>query len=119
MTSDRTSEPATPLEMGEELLMLVTGVVITAPMLPGFLLCVPVLGALAFAVIIPLAAVGLAFLALGAALAAPVLLFRAARALRPRRRKMPMPVQAMSGALARREPMPSARSRSAGSYAPR
>jgi hypothetical protein len=63
----------------EAALLPVTGLVLSAPVLPGFLLCVPALSMAAVAVLVPLVAVALLLAIAGATVAIPVLLVRAAR----------------------------------------
>jgi hypothetical protein len=66
----------------ESALLPVTGAVLAAPVLPGFLLCVPALSMVAVVVLVPLVAVALVVAVVGAAVAIPVLLVRAARSRR-------------------------------------
>ena len=76
------SDLPTALEMLESVLLLVTGAVLAAPMLPGFLLTVPALILFAVVVIAPLIA-GAALVTLaGAILAIPYLLVRSIRNIR-------------------------------------
>ena len=83
MTGERSqSDPPTAFEMLEGVLLLITGAVVAAPMLPGFLLCVPALVLFGVLVAGPLvAAAALAALA-GAILAPPYLLVRSIRGRR-------------------------------------
>ena len=83
------SDLPTAFEMLESVLLLITGAVISAPILPGFTLCVPVLGMLAVVVVAPLV-VATALVTLAAAiLATPYLLVRllvrSIRSIRSRR----------------------------------
>ncbi len=73
------SDLPTVFEMSETVLLLITGAVVGAPILPGFTLCVPGLILLGVVVLAPLVAlVALATLA-GAILAIPYLLVRSIR----------------------------------------
>ncbi len=87
-----TDEPAearvpTTFEMVEDVLGLVSGVAVSAFMLPGLTLCLPALVVLAVVVLVPLvAAVAIAAL-LAAVLTIPWLLVRYARSLRSRRER--------------------------------
>lgn len=91
------SDEQTVLEMLESVLILISGVVVAAPMLPGFTLCVPVLATLAIALIVPvLAAAALATL-VGVVVAIPFLLVRSIGSVRSRRAapaSVPTPVPA-------------------------
>jgi hypothetical protein len=75
----------TAFEMLESVLLLITGGVLAAPMLPGFTLCVPGLILLAVVVLVPLIA-GAALVTLAAViLAIPYLLVRYIRSIGSRR----------------------------------
>ena len=82
--ADDSDEP-TVLEMLESVLLLISGVVVAAPMLPGFTLCVPALILLAIVILVPvLAAAALGTLVV-AILAIPYLLVRSIRSIGSRR----------------------------------
>jgi hypothetical protein len=73
------------LEMLESVVLLISGAVVAAPMLPGLTLCVPALALLAVAVVVPiLAAAALATL-VAVVLAIPYLLVRFIRSISSRR----------------------------------
>ena len=92
---DQRGQPGLPtaFEMFEGLLLSITGIVVSAPVFPGFLLCVPALVLLTVGVILPLVAaaalVALVSLA-GAMLVTPYLLVRSMRG-RMRRRALTSP----------------------------
>ena len=71
--------------MVETLLLLITGAVLAAPMLPGFLLCVAGLILLAVVVLAPLIAAAALVMLAGAILAIPYLLVRSIGSIRSRR----------------------------------
>jgi hypothetical protein len=77
------------LEMLESVLLLITGAVVAAPMLPGFTLCVPALVLLAVVVVAPLAAAAALVTLAVATLAIPYLLVRSIRSIRSRRAAPP------------------------------
>jgi hypothetical protein len=87
---DEYGEPELPtaFAMVEALLLSITGIAVSAPVLPGFLLCVPAFVFFSLGVIVPLVAaaalVTLAALA-GAVLAMPYLLARSILGRRRRR----------------------------------
>jgi hypothetical protein len=79
------SDLPTALDMLESVLVLITGAVLAAPMLPGFVLTVPALILVAVVALAPLIA-GAALVTLAAAiLAIPYLLVRSIRTIRARR----------------------------------
>ena len=82
--ADGSDEP-TVLEMLESVLTLITGVVIAAPMLPGFTLCVPALATLAIAVLVPVLAIAALATLVGVVVAIPYLLVRSIAGIRSRR----------------------------------
>jgi hypothetical protein len=71
----RKAEPPTLLEMYDEVSVLFTGVVVLAPLLPGFLLCIP--GIILFASpLLVLVVVAAVLMLAGAVVAMPYLLVR-------------------------------------------
>jgi hypothetical protein len=76
------SELPTAFEMLESVLLLITGAVVAAPMLPGFTLCVPALAAVAVVVLAPVVAVAAVVTLVGAILAVPYLLVRSLGSIR-------------------------------------
>jgi hypothetical protein len=70
------------LDAIESALLPITGLILSAPVLPGFLLCVPALSMVAFVLLVPLAVVALLLAVAGTLLAIPVLLVRAVRSRR-------------------------------------
>jgi hypothetical protein len=96
MTDTRApSDPPTAFEMLESVLLLISGAVVGAPMLPGFTLCVPVLVLLAVVVLASLVAVAALVTLVVAILAIPYLLVRSIRTIRSHRAT---PVPARRGA---------------------
>ena len=84
-TNMEQSDLPTAFEMLESVLLLITGAVVAAPMLPGFTLCVPGLILLAVVVLAPLVAVAVLVTLAAAILAIPYLLVRSTGRLRSRR----------------------------------
>jgi len=82
----------TLLEVLEGLVVLISGAVIAAPMLPGFTLCVPVLAAVAIVVLLPLVAMAAIIALVGAIVAIPYVLVRSAVVSLRTRRAARMPV---------------------------
>jgi hypothetical protein len=78
------SHSPSALEILDSLLPLVTGVVLAAPMFPGFLLTVPALLLATVVVVAPLVAIAALAALAGAILAIPYLLVRAIRSVRAR-----------------------------------
>jgi hypothetical protein len=76
------SDLPTAFEMLESVLVLITGAVVAAPILPGFTLCVAGLILLAVIVIAPLIAAAALVTLAGAILAIPYLLVRSIRSHR-------------------------------------
>jgi hypothetical protein len=76
------SDPATAFEMLESVLLLISGAVVAAPMLPGFTLCIPVLLLLAVVVLASLVAAAALVTLVVAILAIPYLLVRSIRSHR-------------------------------------
>jgi hypothetical protein len=79
------SDLPTAFEMLESVLLMITGAVVTAPMLPGFTLCVPGLILLAVVVLTPVAAAAALVTLAAAILAIPYLLVRSIGSIRSRR----------------------------------
>ena len=97
--SDGPDQPQIPtaFEMLESVLLLITGAVVAGPMLPGLLLCVPVLVTVIVLVLVPVIALTALLALAGALLAMPFLLVRSVRGLRSRRAEpAPMPVRALA-----------------------
>jgi hypothetical protein len=78
------SELPTPFEMGESVLLLITGAVLAAPMLPGFTLCVAGLIVLAVVVVAPVVAAAALITLAAAILAIPYALVGSIRSIRSR-----------------------------------
>jgi len=79
------SDLPTALDMLESVLVLITGAVLAAPMLPGLTLCVAGLIAMAVVVLAPLLAAAVLVALAAAILAMPYLLVRYIRGIRSRR----------------------------------
>ena len=79
----------TPFELFESVLLLITGAVLAAPMLPGFTLCVAGFTLLAIVLVAPLIAAAALIAFAGAILAIPYLLVRSIRDARARRAAAP------------------------------
>lgn len=73
------SDRPTALEMFDSLLPLATGLVLAAPMLPGFVLTVPALITMTVIILTPLVAMAAVVALAAATVAVPVLLVRAIR----------------------------------------
>jgi hypothetical protein len=95
-TLPRADEP-TVLEMLESVLLLISGAVVAAPMLPGLTLCVPALALLAVAVLVPVVAAAALVTLVGVVVAIPYLLVRFIRSVRSHRAaRSPEPVSVMA-----------------------
>jgi hypothetical protein len=79
------SDEPTVLEMLESVVLLITGTVVGAAMLPGFTLCVPALVLLTIAVLVPVLAVAALVTVVVGILAIPYLLVRSIRSISSRR----------------------------------
>jgi hypothetical protein len=79
------SKLPTAFELLESVLVLITGAVLAAPMLPGFVLTVPALILFAVVVLAPLIAAAALVTLAGAIVAIPYLLVRSIRRVRTRR----------------------------------
>jgi hypothetical protein len=79
------SDLPTALDMLDTVLVLITGAVLAAPMLPGFVLTVPALILVAVVALAPLIAGAALVTLIGAILAMPYLLVRYIRGIRSRR----------------------------------
>jgi hypothetical protein len=79
------SDLPTAFEMFESVLLLITGAVVGAPVLPGFTLCVPGLILLTVVVVAPIVAVAALVTLAGAILAIPYLLVHSIRNIRSHR----------------------------------
>jgi hypothetical protein len=79
------SDEPTVLEMLESVLLLISGAVVAAPMLPGLTLCVPALVLLTVAVLVPVLAVAALVTVVVGVLAIPYLLVRSIRSISSRR----------------------------------
>lgn len=84
MPASRRTDQPTAYEMVEEVVLLIGGTAVAAPMLPGFLFCVPFLLSVTIVALLPVVAVGLVVAAVAAVVAIPVLLVRAAGSVRMR-----------------------------------
>jgi len=78
-------ELPTAFEVLESVVLLITGAVLAAPMLPGFALCVPALAAVAVVLVAPLVAAAALLALAGAILALPYLLVRSIGSIGRRR----------------------------------
>jgi hypothetical protein len=78
------SDLPTALEMLESVLVLISGAVVGAPVLPGFIFCVPGLILLAVLVLVPLVAAAALVTLAAAILAITYLLVRSIRSIRAR-----------------------------------
>lgn len=83
--TQKQSDLPTALDMLESVLVLITGAVLAAPMVPGFTLCVAGLIAMAVVVLAPLIAAAALVTLVGAILAMPYVLVRYIRGIRLRR----------------------------------
>lgn len=84
MTDAQQSDQPTAFEMLEGVLLLITGVTVSAPMLPGFLLTVPVLVSVTIVALLPVVALALVAALIGTIVMVPVLLVRSLGNLRLR-----------------------------------